>query len=80
MMVNVKRKKNITVAPKNMVIYHCCTCIPWNYKTHSFNNIVNLNLRLEVTDLLLYQRELIPTSSFDVISQKERLKGNMATP
>lgn len=84
MMVNVKRKKkSITIAPKSMVLYHTIygsTYIPWSYKTHLFNNIVNLNLRLEVADVLLYQRELMRTSSFDVIAQMERLKGNMATP
>ncbi len=60
-----------------MVLYHGYTYIPWSYKTHLFNNIVNLNLRLEVADVLLYQRELMRTSSFDVIAQMERLKGNM---
>lgn len=47
---------------------------------HLFDIIVNLNQIEEVAEVSLCQKELMRTSSFDVIAQMEKLKGNMERP
>lgn len=65
--------KSINVVPKTW--YYAMLILMYvSYKTRLFNN-VHLNLRKEAADVLLCQRELMRTSSFDVIAQMERLKG-----